>query len=396
MPHSSAVLSITDKTDMVAKNSLSEVRFDLMGFANLHTHTYFSDGRTSPEELVSHIYNEKGLETFALTDHDTLAGVEPAYRIKKQIESESGCRKKEKRFIPGIELSLHHKGIERAVHLVGLFPIINENNYKIELKRIDQVLGPFCRYRCKHRVLKDIDGRIYRAFDLNLDGIRDLFDGPETVIKTLRDKAEKKIKTRFLESGKTNDIIQYPIPATYQIIIDHWEELIPTSTKEKISLYVLRPDRTKTEQLARIYQGEGLKESDAVNLAKRNQGSLVIVKDSPLKEMGVHEGLDLLKAARAVTFIAHPAVDHGKLTYEAFDRDILYPLVENGLDGIEVYYPYDLSHRKESTERYRNIARQHKLLTSGGTDFHGDGRTGLSDIKLDLSEVERIVSFRQN
>ncbi len=78
MPHSSAVLSITDKTDMVAKNSLSEVRFDLMGFANLHMHTYFSDGRTSPEELVRHIYDEKGLETFALTDHDTLSGVEPA------------------------------------------------------------------------------------------------------------------------------------------------------------------------------------------------------------------------------------------------------------------------------------------------------------------------------
>ncbi len=367
-----------------------------MDFANLHTHTYFSDGRTSPEELVSHIYNEKGLETFALTDHDTLAGVEPAYRIKKQIESESGCRKKEKRFIPGIELSLHHKGIERAVHLVGLFPMINENNYKIELKRIDQVLGPFCRYRSKHRALKDLDGRIYRAFDLNLEGIRDLFDGPETVIKTLRDKAEKKIKKRFLESGKTNDIIQYPIPATYQIIIDHWEELIPTSTKEKIGLYVLRPDRTRTEQLARIYQGEGLKEPDAINLAKKNQGSLIIVKNSPLKEMGVHEGLDLLKAARAVTFLAHPAAYHGKLTYEAFDRNILYPLVENGLDGIEVYYPYDLSHRQESIERYRNIARQHKLLTSGGTDFHGDGRTGLSDIKLDLSEVERIVSFRQN
>ena len=363
-----------------------------MGFANLHTHSYFSDGRTSPEELVRHIYNEKGLETFALTDHDTLSGIEPAYRIKRQIESESGCDSK--RFIPGIELSLHHKGIERAVHLVGLFPMINENNYKIELKRLDHVLGSFCRYHSKHRVLKDLDGRIYRAFDLNLDGIRDLFDGPETIIKTLRDKAEKIIKTRFLESDKTNDIIQYPIPVTYQIIIDHWEELIPTSTKEKISLYVLRPDRTKSERLARIYQGEGLKESDAINLAKRNLGSLVIVKDSPLKEMGIHEGLDLLRAARAVTFLAHPAGDHGKLTYEAFDRDILYPLVESGLDGIEVYYPYDLSHRKESIERYRNIARQHKLLISGGTDFHGDGLTALSDIKLAQSEAERIVSLR--
>jgi len=363
-----------------------------MGFANLHTHTYFSDGRTSPEELVRHIYNEKGLETFALTDHDTLSGIEPAYRTKKQIESESGCDSK--RFIPGIELSLHHKEIERAVHLVGLFPTINENNYKTELKRLDQVLGAFCKYRSENRALKDLDGRIYRAFDLNLDGIGDLYDGPETVINILRNKAEEKIKARFLESGKLHDIIQYPIPLTYQTIIDHWQDLIPTSTREKISLYVLRADRTKRERLARFYLDEGLKESDAIDLAKRNQGCLVIIKNSPLKEMGIHEGLDLLKAAHAITFLAHPAVDHEKLTYEEFDEKVLYPLIERGLDGIEVYYPYDISHRVESIERYRNIAEQNGLLVSGGTDYHGDGRTDLSDIKLDLSEAVRIMTDR--
>ena len=109
--------------------------------------------------------------------------------------------------------------------------------------------------------------------------------------------------------------------------------------------------------------------------------------------MGIHEGLVLLKADRAVSFLAHPAVDHGKLTYEAFDREILYPLIENGLDGIEVTYPYDRSHRKKSIQRYRNIARKYQLLTSGGTDFHGDGRMGLSDIKLDPYEAEKIFSL---
>ena len=82
-----------------------------------------------------------------------------------------------------------------------------------------------------------------------------------------------------------------------------------------------------------------------------------------------------------------------ELDYEAFDRNILNQLLDNGLDGIEVYYPYDISHRIESTERYRKIAEQHGLLISGGTDFHGDGRTGLSDIKLDLSKAEKIVSL---
>ena len=362
-----------------------------MAFANLHMHTYFSDGQISPEVLVRQVYKEKGLEIFALTDHDTLSGIEPVYRMKKQIESES--RYDAKRFIPGIELSLHHNGIDRAVHIVGLFPTINETNYKKELKKLDQVLGPFCRYRCEHRALKDIDGRIYKAFDLNLEGIADLYDGPETIINVLRDHAKKENRTRYLESGKSNDIIQCPIPATYQIIIQYWKELIPASTKEKISLYVLRPDITKTKRLARIYQEEGLKESDAMVLAKRNQGSLVTVPDSPLSEMDIHDGLDLLKAVRAVTFLAHPAIDYGEVTYDAFDRNVLFPLIESGLDGIEVYYPYNGSHRNASTKRYLDIARQHKLLISGGTDYHGDGRTSLLDIKFDLAAAERIVSL---
>ena len=246
-----------------------------MGFANLHTHTYFSDGRSSPEELVRQVYNERALEVYALTDHDTLSGIEPVYRIKERIEKASG--RIPKRFIPGIELSLHHDGIGRAVHLVGLFPMINEDNYREQLRELDRVLGPFCRYRSRHRALKDLDGRIHRAFELNLDGIGDLYGKPETVIHILRTKAEESINKRFLESEKSGDMIQYPIPITYQTIIDHWEELIPASTREKARLYDFRPARKKRERLSRILQGEGLEQSDAMNLAKRNQGSLVIV-----------------------------------------------------------------------------------------------------------------------
>ena len=41
--------------------------------ADLHLHTFFSDGTFSPEELARRA-KEKGLNIVALTDHDTVEG----------------------------------------------------------------------------------------------------------------------------------------------------------------------------------------------------------------------------------------------------------------------------------------------------------------------------------
>ena len=47
-----------------------------MDFTNvdLHLHSTASDGTDSPVEIVKKI-REKGITTFALTDHDTVRGV---------------------------------------------------------------------------------------------------------------------------------------------------------------------------------------------------------------------------------------------------------------------------------------------------------------------------------
>ena len=44
---------------------------------DLHTHTTASDGQYAPEELVR-LAKERGLQVLAVTDHDTIAGVEEA------------------------------------------------------------------------------------------------------------------------------------------------------------------------------------------------------------------------------------------------------------------------------------------------------------------------------
>ena len=44
-------------------------------------------------------------------------------------------------------------------------------------------------------------------------------------------------------------------------------------------------------------------------------------------------------------------------------------LVGNGLSGIEVFYS---EHNREQVENYLNLAKEFKLVATGGTDFHGD------------------------
>ena len=44
--------------------------------ADLHSHTHFSDGTHSPEELIEAAH-QKGLDCIAVTDHDTVDGIAP-------------------------------------------------------------------------------------------------------------------------------------------------------------------------------------------------------------------------------------------------------------------------------------------------------------------------------
>lgn len=44
-----------------------------------------------------------------------------------------------------------------------------------------------------------------------------------------------------------------------------------------------------------------------------------------------------------------------------------------GLDGIEVYYP---SHTRQFRKQLIEFAREHDLLITGGSDFHGSIRPG--------------------
>lgn len=80
--------------------------------ADLHLHTTASDGDLTPSQLV-HLARNAGLDTIAVTDHDTVAGYEAAL----DTHCTFGIARPE--IVPGVEMSAEFEGKE--VHILGLF-----------------------------------------------------------------------------------------------------------------------------------------------------------------------------------------------------------------------------------------------------------------------------------
>ena len=75
--------------------------------ADLHNHSYYSDGVLSPSELVEQS-NKAGCDLFSLTDHDTTEGI-----IEAQLEAD----KLGVTLINGVEISAfwHNMAIQKTL-----------------------------------------------------------------------------------------------------------------------------------------------------------------------------------------------------------------------------------------------------------------------------------------
>jgi predicted metal-dependent phosphoesterase TrpH len=77
--------------------------------ADLHTHTHYSDGVHSPEELILKV-KEAGISCLAITDHDNVDSIEEAIELGKEHGVD---------IIPGAEISSDHK--EKETHILAYF-----------------------------------------------------------------------------------------------------------------------------------------------------------------------------------------------------------------------------------------------------------------------------------
>ncbi len=83
----------------------------------------------------------------------------------------------------------------------------------------------------------------------------------------------------------------------------------------------------------------------------------------------IFEALRLVKESGGIAVLAHPAV------YNSYD--VMYELIEKGLDGIETWYPRA---NENDAVLISQICDKYNLIKTGGTDFHGMNTTKINPL----------------
>lgn len=273
---------------------------EVLRYLDLHVHTTASDGMLSPKEVVIRA-KEKGLYGIAITDHDTVEGIEEAQKHGKKV----GVA-----VVPGVEVSTAANG--QDIHVLGYYVDPADERFKKRLQEQREA-----RKR-RNRML--------------LDKLQEL--GIRITMKEV--EARKKDKSNV---GR---------PHIAEVLV---EKGIVQSMNEAFDQY----------------------------LGKDGVAYVNIPRISP------EEAVVLIRQAGGVPVLAHPGL---------YDDDALVlRLAEKGLGGIEVDHP---DHDREMKERYTNIARRFNLLTTAGSDFHGERQGSMyhADLGTCLTDGETLDALR--
>lgn len=274
-----------------------------MGFVDLHIHTTASDGTKSPSEIVRYA-KEKGLQAIAITDHDTIEGIDEGLFEAKKVGIE---------LIPGVEISVEYP--LGSMHILGFFidnhnPVLNEKlNY----------------------------------------------------LQKVRSERNPKIVEKLNSLG---------IDITY-------EEVLKASGGGQVG----RPHFAQVlfeKGYVKTYQ-----EAFERFLKKGAPAYIDKARFTP------KEAINFIKEAKGIPVLAHPNTLNIKDIIKL--EEIIFKLIEEGIKGIEVYYP---EHSSIEMVQYKEIAKKYSLIITGGTDYHGFEKdnleigTGKGDMKLLYSMVE--------
>ena len=210
-------------------------------YIDLHAHTNCSDGSCTPEEMVR-LAKEAGLAAVAITDHDTLNGIEEALEAGEKYGI---C------VVPGVELSTKYEG--RSVHIVGLFP-----------DRDSQVLNDTVRRIFDARHQRNLM-MISRLAELHYEIDPDKYDLPGDVVLTRGNIGQMLVNAGYfeniqqtfdqlLEKGKPAYIPKWSPGAEEGIDILHQAGAVAI-----IAHYhkIFKKDREKSRQAAEYLIGAG-------------------------------------------------------------------------------------------------------------------------------------------
>jgi predicted metal-dependent phosphoesterase TrpH len=263
----------------------------------------------SPSQIVGYA-KYKGLQAIAITDHDTIEGLQEGLSEGKKIGFE---------VIPGIEISAEHS--PGSMHLLGFF--------------LD-IFHPFLNERLRY-------------------------------LQKARAERNPKIIEKLNRLG---------IEITY-------EEVLKASGGGQVG----RP------HFAQVLLEKGYVRSyqEAFERFLKKGAQAYVDKF----RFSAKEAIHFINVAAGIAVLAHPNTLHMNKYSEL--ENLILQLIEDGLKGIEVYYP---EHSALEVAQYKNLAERYGLLMTGGTDYHGiekgelDIGVGRGDMKLPYSLVEALKAAR--
>jgi predicted metal-dependent phosphoesterase TrpH len=95
-----------------------------------------------------------------------------------------------------------------------------------------------------------------------------------------------------------------------------------------------------------------------------------------------YQAIDIILEAGGVPVLAHP----GNSNID----EVIPELVNSGLRGIEAYHT---DHSTKQSKHYRKLAKQYRLIVTGGSDYHGPNMlkmTPIGHVTVDVAVVEEL------
>jgi predicted metal-dependent phosphoesterase TrpH len=278
---------------------------------DLHTHTTASDGTLTPTQLVERAVR-LGIQTLAVADHDTIAGLPEAMAAGQRLGIE---------IVPGVEFSLRHERDKHfvGIHLLGYF-------FDPEAPVLAVVMDQVRQGRIEQKI-RQIEKLREFGFDLSVE---------EVFARAAGVPGRPHIAAALLEK----------YPNRFESPQQIFDEYLATHAKAHVG-----------RQFA----------------------------------LTLGQAVQIIKQAGGVPVLAHPGV------YDANIDPIaaVHNAKAEGLEGVEVFYPYGPGHSWGWVERINALADELNLLKTGGSDFHGRPHDVVELGEMGLTE-KQYVRFKQS
>lgn len=295
---------------------------------DLHIHSNASDGQHDPAEVVR-LAAEAGIRKMALTDHDTLSGLQSAKTAAEICGIE---------FVPGIEISCEldtASAEELLSSAASLSALCNTSSRS----SIDRYMSRLEEDPAERAVLLDA----LTNEEIHILGYYIDSDHP------LLNKACAQFKQDRLDRGPK--ICRFLDGKGIEVDMKEVLEIQGTGSlgRPHFAQYLIRHGFVKSTQEA----------FDRYLDTDEFQQATARIKPTPFK------AVSLIHAAGGRAVLAHP----GLLGFDREMQELLTAaLVQEGLNGLECFYD---KHDDEQTAYYLSLREHFGLLTGCGSDFHG-------------------------